>query len=142
MTIATKHKQAALENQNEQLNLQIRNETLEVVKYAKYLCVYIDNSLDWKKQSKGTSKEVSRYIEMLKYAKRYLSFHALLKLSVLVSLTLISVTAMLCKGCLALPKSSSYRSFKIGLPASLHAATMTPLASPNLKPEVEKHSKR
>ena len=31
MTIATKHKRAALENQKEQLHLQIHNETLEVV---------------------------------------------------------------------------------------------------------------
>ena len=49
MTIATKQKQAALENQNEQLNLQIRNETLEIVQCTKYLGVHIDNTLDWKK---------------------------------------------------------------------------------------------
>ena len=46
MTIATKHKQAALENQNEPLNLQIRNETLEVVQCTEYLGVHIDNYLD------------------------------------------------------------------------------------------------
>ena len=49
MTIAIKHKRAALENQNEQINLQIRNETLEVVQCTKYLGVHIDNSLEWKK---------------------------------------------------------------------------------------------
>ena len=64
MTIATKHKRAALENQNKQLHLQIRNETLEIVQCTKYLGVHIDNSLDWK-------------IGMLKYAKRYIPFHAL-----------------------------------------------------------------
>ena len=49
MNIATKHKQAALENENEQLNLQIRNETLEVVQCTKYLGSHIDNSLGRKK---------------------------------------------------------------------------------------------
>jgi len=77
MTIATNHKQAALENQNELLTLQVRNETLEVVQCTKYLGVYIDNSLDWKKQIQETSKKVSRSIGMLKYAKRYLPFRAL-----------------------------------------------------------------
>ena len=56
MIIATKHKPAALENQNEQLNLQIRNKTLEVVQYTKYQGFHIDNSLDWKKQIQETSK--------------------------------------------------------------------------------------
>ena len=115
MTIATKHKPAALENQNEQLNLQIRNETLEVVQYTKYLGVHIDNSLDWKKQMQETSKKVSQSIGMLKYAERYLPFHALKTLYTSV-IDPISVTAVLLGGGVARPKSSSYRSFKIGLP--------------------------
>ena len=57
-----------------------------------------------------------------------------LKLSILVSMTLISFTAVLCGECVALLKSISYRSFKIELPESLQAATMTPLASLYLKP--------
>ena len=77
MTIARKHKQAALENQNKHLNLQTHNETVEVVRCTKYLGVHIDNSLDWKKRIQETSKEVSRCIGMLNYAKRYLPFHAL-----------------------------------------------------------------
>ena len=77
MTIATKHKQAALEGQNEQLNLQIHIETLEVVQSTKYLGIHIDNSLEWKEQIQETSKKVSRSIGMLKYAKRYLLCHAL-----------------------------------------------------------------
>ena len=60
MTIATKHKQAALENENEQLNLQIRNETLEVVQCTKYLGGHIDNFLGWKKQIQDISKKKSR----------------------------------------------------------------------------------
>ena len=63
-----------------------------------------------------------------------------LKLYILVSLTPISVIAVLCvcvcawgRG-VALLKSSNYRSFKIGLPESLQAASMTPLASIYLKP--------
>ena len=59
ITIATRHKQAALENKNEQLKLQIRNATLEVVQCAKYLGVHIDNSLEWKKQIQEKSKKVS-----------------------------------------------------------------------------------
>ena len=77
MTIATKHKQAALENQNEQLHLQICNETLDVVQCTKYIGVYTDISLELKKQIQETSKKVSQSIGMLKYAKRYLLFHAL-----------------------------------------------------------------
>ena len=57
MTIATKHKQAVLEKENEQLNLQIRNETLGAVQCTKYLGGHIDNSLDWKKQIQETSKK-------------------------------------------------------------------------------------
>ena len=56
MTIATKHKRAGLENQNEELNLQIHNKILEVVRCTKYLGVHIDYSLDWKKQIQETSK--------------------------------------------------------------------------------------
>ena len=77
MTISTKHKQAALEKKNEQLCLQMRNETLGAVQNAKYLGVHIDNSLDWKKHIQETSKKISRSLGMLKYAKRYLPFHAL-----------------------------------------------------------------
>ena len=76
MTIARMHKQAALEYQNKHLNLQISNETLEVVQRTNYLGVYIDKSLDWKKQIQET-EEVSRFIGMLNYAKGYLPFHAL-----------------------------------------------------------------
>ena len=133
MNIATKHKQAALENQNKQLNLQIRNETMEAVQYTKYLGVHSQNSLDWNKQIQDTSKKVSWYIGMFKYAKDILLFMQL-KLSMLVSLTLTSITAVLCGIFVALPRSSSYRSFKIGLPVSLQAAIMMPLASINLKP--------
>ena len=96
MTIATKHKRAALENQNEQLHLQIRNENMEVLQCTKYLGGHIDNSLNWKKQIQDTSKKVSRSIGMLKHAKRYLPFMHL-KLSILMSLTLISVTDVLCE---------------------------------------------
>ena len=77
MIIATKHKQAALENQNEQLNLQIHNATMEVVQCIKYLGAHIDNSLNWKKQIQEASRKVLRSIGMLKYAKRYLPFQAL-----------------------------------------------------------------
>ena len=75
-------------------------------------------------------------IGMLKYANRYPPFPAL-QLSILVSLNLMSITAILCL-CggdgVAFPKSSSYRSFKIGLPESLQVATMTPQANLYLKP--------
>ena len=76
-TCNTKHKQAALERKNEQLCLKMRNETLGAVQNAKYLGVHIDNSLDWKKHVQETSKKISRSLGMLKYAKRYLPFHAL-----------------------------------------------------------------
>ena len=38
--------QIALEGQNEQLNLQIRDKALELVQHMKYLGVHLDN---WKK---------------------------------------------------------------------------------------------
>ena len=44
MTISTKHKQAALEKKNEQLCLQMCNETLRAVQNTKYLGVHIVNS--------------------------------------------------------------------------------------------------
>ena len=56
-----------------------------------------------------------------------------LKLSILVSLTLVSVTVVLCRGCVELPKSSSFRSFKVGLPESLQAITLTPPPKPLLE---------
>ena len=52
-----------------------------------------------------------------------------LKVPILVSLILISITAILCGVCVVLPKSSSYRILKIVLPESLQAVTMMPLAS-------------
>ena len=56
-----------------------------------------------------------------------------LKLSRLVLLTLMSVTVSLCVGCVVLPKSSSYRSFKIGLQESPQATNMTPHSKPLLE---------
>ena len=56
MTISTKHKQAALEKKNEQLCLQMRNETIGAVQNAKG--VHIDNSLDSKKHIQETSKKI------------------------------------------------------------------------------------
>ena len=49
MTFVTKYKQTAPEGQDEHLNLEICNETLEIVQCTKYLGTHIDNSLDWKK---------------------------------------------------------------------------------------------
>ena len=65
MTISTNHKQAALDGENEQLNLVIRDKTLEVVQSTKYLGVQIDNPFDWTKHI----QETSRNLEIFWYAK-------------------------------------------------------------------------
>ena len=80
MTISTRHKQASLKRENEQLNLQVYNETPGAVQNTNYLEVHIDSFLGWKSHIQENSKKISRSLGVIKYAKRYLPFDALIYL--------------------------------------------------------------
>ena len=71
----------------------MRNETIGAVQNTMYIGIHIDSSLDWKKHIQEISKKV-----MISWdANVFLSMH--LKISTLVSLTLISGPAVLCRVC-------------------------------------------
>ena len=50
----------------------VGDETVSIVKQAKYLGVMVDQHLNWKEQISTIKKKVSRGIGMLKYSKKYL----------------------------------------------------------------------
>ena len=77
MLIATKPKHRTLNNAAGNLNLEIRDRELNVVKKTKYLGVQVDNSLDWKEQIKAVSSKVSRAIGFLKHARNILPMASL-----------------------------------------------------------------
>ena len=72
MLITTKQKRNVLKSSNQNLELNIRNNELDVVQKTKYLGVQIDCSLDWKEQIKAVSAKVSRAIGFLKHTKKFL----------------------------------------------------------------------
>ena len=80
MLISTKQKHNILNSQNEVLELNIRNNKLDVVQKTKYLGVQIDSSLDWKEQIKVVSTKVSRAVGFLKHAKSFLPKESFLTL--------------------------------------------------------------
>ena len=51
---------------------KVGEETVSIIKEAKYLGVIIDQYLNWKEQIIAIKKKVSRGIGMLKYSQRYL----------------------------------------------------------------------
>ena len=59
------------------LALDIYNAQVEVAENIKYLGVYIDKSLDWKKHIQEISKKISRPLGIIKYCKRFLPFDTL-----------------------------------------------------------------
>ena len=70
--ITTRQKRNVLKSTSENLDLNIRDNELDVVQKTKYLGVQIDFSLDWKEQIKAVSAKVSRAIGFLKHAKKFL----------------------------------------------------------------------
>ena len=56
------------------LALDFCNAPVEVAEKIKYLWVYIDESLGWKKHIQEISKKVSRSLGTIKYCKRFLPF--------------------------------------------------------------------
>ena len=72
MLITTKQKRNILKSSNHNLELNIRENELEIVQKTKYLGVQIDCSLDWKEQIKAVSAKVSRAVGFLKHAKKFL----------------------------------------------------------------------
>ena len=50
----------------------VGEETVSIIKQAKYLAVIVDQHLKWKDQISSIKKKVSRGIGMLKYSKKYL----------------------------------------------------------------------
>ena len=57
LVISTRHKQAAMKDQAVTLALDICDAPVEVAENIKYLGVYIDSSLDWKKHFQEISKK-------------------------------------------------------------------------------------
>ena len=80
MLISTKQKHNILKSQNEVLELNIRNNKLDVVQKTKYLGVQIDNSLDWREQIKVVCTKVSKAVGFLKHAKTFLPKESLVTL--------------------------------------------------------------
>lgn len=72
MLVSTKKKHELLKARNEELELKIRDNSLDVVGKTKYLGVEIDRSLDWKEQIKAISSKVSRALGFLKHGKSFL----------------------------------------------------------------------
>ena len=68
MLVSTKQRHNILQSQNKDLELQIRENKLQVVQKTIYLGVEIDCSLDWKEQIKAVSTKVSRAVGFLKHA--------------------------------------------------------------------------
>ena len=71
MLISTKQKHNILKRQKEVLELNIRNNKLDVVQKTKYLGVQIDSSLDWREQIKVVCTKISRALGFLKHAKSF-----------------------------------------------------------------------
>ena len=61
-----RHKQAAMKDQAVTLALDICDAQVEAAENIKYLWVYIDSSLDWKKHSQQISRKVSRSLGVIK----------------------------------------------------------------------------
>ena len=76
MLITTKPRHRALSNATDNLKLEVLGYELDVVRKTRYLCVRVDNSLDWKEQIKSISSKVSRVNAFLKYAKNILPIAA------------------------------------------------------------------
>ena len=72
MLVSTKQRHNILQSQNKDLDLEIRENGLQVVQKTKYLGVEIDCSLDWKEQIRAVSTSVSRAVGFLKHAKSFL----------------------------------------------------------------------
>ena len=77
MLVSTKAKRKALNETNQNLQVNITGTELEVVGKIKHLGVLLDNSLDWKDQVQAVSLKVSRGLGILKHAKYFLPFSAL-----------------------------------------------------------------
>ena len=69
MLICTKPKHQTLRTAGDYICLNIRGKELAVVEKVKYLEVQVDNSLDWKEQTKAISSKVSEVLGLLKHAK-------------------------------------------------------------------------
>ena len=77
LVISTRHKQAAMKVQAVTLALDICDAPIVVADNIKYLEVYIDSSLDWKKHIQEILKKVSRSLSVIKYCKQFLPFDTL-----------------------------------------------------------------
>ena len=77
LLISTKHRQAVMKEEAVTLARDICNAPVEVAENIKYLGVYIDKCLEWKKHSQEISEKVSRSLGVIKYCKRFLPFDTL-----------------------------------------------------------------
>ena len=77
LLISTRYRPAVMKEEAVTLALDICNAPVEVAENIKYLGVYIDKSLDWKKHIQEISKKVSRSLGVIKYCKRFLPFDTL-----------------------------------------------------------------
>ena len=72
MLICTKSRRKIFNNNDDKLNLLIRDRKSESVDVTKYLGVHFDYSLSWKDHLKSVTSKMSRGMGMLKQAKYYL----------------------------------------------------------------------
>ena len=77
LLFSTKYRQAVMKEEAVTLAFDICNAPVELAENIKYLGVYIDKSLDWKKHIQEISKKISRSLGVIKYCKRFLPFDTL-----------------------------------------------------------------
>ena len=69
--IASDQKQKHFLESGEKLALEIRGRDIEANPHIKYLGVYIDHTLNWKKEIKFITAKVSRAVGILNYSKHF-----------------------------------------------------------------------
>ena len=69
LLIASNQKHKHFRESGEKLALKIRGRDIEATPHIKYLGVYIDDTLNWKKQIQLISNKISRALRVLNYSK-------------------------------------------------------------------------
>ena len=120
ITISTKHNQAALERENEQINVQMPSDVLGAVQNTKYLGVHIQVYRRIFKKHPSNFRDLLGCYNMKKDI--FLSMHFFPNFRCCCC-PLCSVWCV----CVVQPKSTSYRNFQIELPeSSPSAVAMSP----------------
>ena len=77
LLVASSQKQKHFLESGEKLALEIRGRDIEATPHIKYLGIYVDHTLDWKKQIQLITMKVSRALGILNYSKHSFQFESL-----------------------------------------------------------------